>query len=463
MDSQYFLSYLCLIFVAAVMAVLGYANWRRFGGLEHIVLPVVLYYYSLFGAWKILRIKDTGAISDALDHLERSLTTVQINDDYVLTLLVYGTFNIMVLLGVWASFIPSWRSGTVSVSKRVFELSEVRVVTIAFGALVLSVLSLQSEITEALQSGASVYLFTRSEGGRWFTIHQLLNRVGLASLACAWPCILLAKKRSAIGLFALVFCSAIWIGYLGLLGNRNEIAVAVLGGIFFYALLGGRITFSRLLPLAFMAYVVLRAIEYLRANPTEGYATILWQAILTPDFWDPTKLASGSESMAAHLSLYGVLSRELPFTFGSSFLYLVQSLIPLYPSGSRVSDSYEIYSRALGAPEEQGFNIHFAAGAYLNGGLLGVFVSALLLLGLISLVKTVCSKAYCTERFRSAGLFAYSMFFALVPIAMRGGPEGLKGLFFEGFGIPFLVGLMGAAQVSMQADCGGKKMLEQRA
>jgi len=231
------------------------------------------------------------------------------------------------------------------------------------------------------------------------------------------------------------------LGYLGMLGNRNELVVAVLAGLYLLTALGGRIRWVQLVAVALMAFLLLRSIETLRAVSPEQMLGVFFASVLDPEFWNPSAVAGGSESLAAHLSMYGVLSADLPWTWGSSLVYLAQSLVPMLPATSRVPDSYAVYANGIGAPEGQGFNIHFAAGAYLNLGVLGVVVAA----GLLALL--VWSLRYWSLRMVSrhhAGfvlpsLVGYAFLCAFLPIAMRGGPEGLKALFFEGYLIPFLV------------------------
>jgi hypothetical protein len=164
----------------------------------------------------------------------------------------------------------------------------------------------------------------------------------------------------------------------------------------------------------------------------------------TVEFWDPSAVAGGSESLAAHLSLYGMMTSSAQWTYGTSLVYLAQSLIPFLPSEARVADSYELYARAVGAPDGQGFNIHFAAGAWLNGGLVAVLAFTVLL---VALFRTLRGWTRANARNPSRALpilMGYAFLCAMVPVAMRAGPEGLKALFFEGFALPFLVAWIGS-------------------
>src|SRR5690606_19608317 len=116
----------------------------------------------------------------------------------------------------------------------------------------------------------------------------------------------------------------------------------------------------------FVGFIVLRLIEFLRGIGVDALTIGIADVLATPEFWNPLALASGSESVAAHMSLYGIITDDIDLTFGSSILYLVNSMIPRNLLPDRVADSYTIYATSVSAPDDQGFTIHFAAGCYLN-------------------------------------------------------------------------------------------------
>jgi hypothetical protein len=230
-----------------------------------------------------------------------------------------------------------------------------------------------------------------------------------------------------------------WVSYLGALGNRNELVVAAIASVYFHALTGGHIRWPRLGLLAFLAYFALRTIETLRAVPPEQLVENFAKALVDPEFWNPAAVAGGSESLAAHVSLYGVISHSLPWSWGGSVIYFVQSLIPGLPNEMRVLDSYSLYAGAIGAPTGQGFNIHFAAGSYLNFGATGVIFAALILAVVYSVIRSVAVRRQGSQRVAHGVLMGYAFFCAFLPVGMRAGPEGMKALLFEGFVLPFLV------------------------
>lgn len=442
MNETMFLCYAFLSSFTILIPLMAVLNWRRVGGPEQLLIPALLYYYSLYGAWTVLSVKRGSLASDALDHLEASLVTVNIDGNYLLTICLYGLFVSLVVLGIGIRR-DGLHASTASGMPAIDGAPSVgRLISLALVALALSAVTLWAEILSAIDQGVPIYILTRTEASRWFTVHQLLNRVGLAAIAAAWPVLLLQGQRArhvrASGV-VLGGLTLVWLVFLGALGDRNAVVVATVGGFYFYRMLGGRIQWKRALLLAGVAFMVLRTIEYLRANPAADMLGTLAEAVTTARFWNPLALARGSESLAAHLSLYGIIEKHLPLTWGESLVYLAQSLVPFIPSGDRVQDSYQTYAHLVGAPASQGFNIHFAAGAYLNAGIPGLMVAAGIVVVLFHAARLTSARMAMRTRLQYPGLFAYAIFCSLLPIGMRAGPEGIKALVFEGFLLPMLV------------------------
>lgn len=438
--------YALLLVCTLMVGALTWLNWRRFRGIEFLGIGLLLYYYSLFGAWNVLALKGAGGESDALDHLEHVLFPVHVDGNYFLAIAIYGLFDVLLLAGLYMMPRRAWPRDALQAqgSTQAGAVSALSLAVVALVAMGGSGAALWGEITSALDQGVPVYLFTRADPGPLFTLHQLLNRVGLAALACAWPLLALDRGPATWRITAVALLlpsTGAWLAYLGMLGNRNEIIVAVLAGLYLHISLGGQLRLSRLVLVAGAAFLALRTIETLRAVPVAQMVGVFLDALLDPQFWNPGAVAGGSESLAAHLSLYGVLSADLPWTWGSSLVYLAQSLVPGWPAASRVADSYAVYASGVGAPDGQGFNIHFAAGAYLNLGIAGVVIAAAALALLVrSLRSWSQSLADRPGDWRLLPAMTGNAFLcALLPIAMRGGPEGLKALLFEGYLIPFLV------------------------
>ena len=241
-----------------------------------------------------------------------------------------------------------------------------------------------------------------------------------------------------------------WTIFLGALGNRNELLVASIAGVLLCYSLGARFGVTRTIAVAFGAFFVLRVIEASRGADLEGVVTNLGAVLTSGGFWNPLALATGTESLAAHMSLYGILSQDLDFTYGSSLLYLANSALPRLLNAERVPDSYTIYAAAVGAPETQGFTIHYAAGWYLNLGLPAVvFGAALLALIWGWLYRVQAARRRSSLQHYLPALVAFCFCSAYAPALMRGGPEGLKSLLVEGILIPYVL-----ARVALRWYCG---------
>ncbi|MGB7905729.1 MAG: hypothetical protein WCF43_13605 [Steroidobacteraceae bacterium] len=454
MIETFVICYATLAIFSLLIAAQSYGNWRRIGGGEQLVIGAGLYYFSLYGAWTVLSIKRGVGSSSALDHLEASLFRIEVDGNYLHSLILYGVFDALVLAGIWVLCRRFTDQETLPHSGfRAPRASSL--ITISMLALVLSVAALWGEIRAALDQGVPLYIFTRTEVSRWFKVHQLLNRVGLISLACAWPIHLTRAsvehlKRPAI--FVMSVVTGLWLVYLGALGNRSEVLVAVFAGFFLFVRLGARIRWGRLFMAVFFAYFALRSIETLRAIPSQDLLDHFLLALTDPEFWNPASVASGSESLAAHVSMYGILALSPPWIWGESAVYFVQSLLPFVPDTARVQDSYSIYAAAVGAPQGQGFNIHFAAGSYLNFGPIGVVFGAILLAALFAFVQAVSQWANRSPSMALPATLAYCYFCAMLPVSMRAGPEGLKALIFEGYVIPFLIAMLAVRNVGPKSS-----------
>ena len=68
----------------ATLACVGtiWAGWRMLRSPEFVLMPALMYYYTMFGAWQILRLKSAGDSTDALRHLEASLVAVHVDSEY---------------------------------------------------------------------------------------------------------------------------------------------------------------------------------------------------------------------------------------------------------------------------------------------------------------------------------------------------------------------------------------------
>jgi hypothetical protein len=426
---------LTILIAAAIFAV-----WRSTRSVHFVTGLLLVYYYSLFGAWKIINLRMTGAHNDALEHLEASLFPVSVDSHYLLTILIYGVFNLAMactlILGAGSNRIRKPVAGGDGLAVRHGLL-----LVIAAASMFASIAIVWQGILSAVQEGVSGYSTTRTDGMPLYTLHLLCNRIGLGALAIGLGSLLVVRDRLGAWLAPYLVLCAAWVAFLIVIGNRNELLMSFIAGFLLYTSQGGKLAPSKLFALAVCGFMALRFIEATRGTGIDAVLSGAGDVLFSADFWDPLAVATGSESLAAHISLYGILLRNLDLTYGSSVLYLLASMVPQAISSSRPPDIYTVYVNAIGAGgASQGFNIHYAAGWYLNFGVVGVVVGAVLLAlvwaALLRLSSNVSARG---PRARVSWTCALCFATAFAPDMMRNGPEGLKGLLVEAILIPFVL------------------------
>jgi hypothetical protein len=222
-----------------------------------------------------------------------------------------------------------------------------------------------------------------------------------------------------------------------ILGNKNEVFVALLTGFLAYVASVRRVNLVKAASILVIGFWFLYAIDCFRAVPIsrmrEAIEERLDQATDVAGF-----MTSSNEAYAAHFSLYGVLSAGIEPRFGYSLYALACSVVPRVLWPDRPSDIYVYYSESLNVMQNQGYSVHHATGWFLNFGYFGLPLGALAM----GLAWAYCLNAYQRINPRSGLLFrlfatvAPWLFVACLPPLVRAGPEGYKGFLIEGVMIP---------------------------
>src|SRR5437867_13244724 len=84
--------------ITLVIALLGLALLRKRKDAGLVVGIGALYYWSLFGAWYIVIDKTGGFSGKNYHYLEFKLFPISLDNDYLVTLVLYGAFIIVVQL-----------------------------------------------------------------------------------------------------------------------------------------------------------------------------------------------------------------------------------------------------------------------------------------------------------------------------------------------------------------------------
>lgn len=428
-----------LAVVTVVIGVLTAALYRlrREAGL--VIGCVVLYYWSLFGAWSIIIDKTGGFSGKNYQYLEYKLFPVSLDADYRTALGLYAGFIIVVQLTVLAALS---RRRERPIPRLI--LRHDPILAIGFLAALASFLIMRDKLTTAWALNTSAYFYTRSQTSEWFTLHQALNRVALIPTAIG-VAMLAAGRRSRY--FVNVVRRYTWPAYavllaaMGLftfvLGNKNEVFTALLTGFLAYLASVRRPNWVRVGLAAAAGMWFLYAIDFFRGAPLSGLQYAFSQRVE-----EATQVArfatSSNEAFAAHFSMYGVLATNTPPKFGYSLYSLICSAVPRVFWPDRPKDIYLYYSESVGAIQNQGYSLHHATGWYLNFGYAGVALGAVVL----GLIWAGCLNAHQRIRQKSGLLFrlfatlAPWVFAAGLPPLIRAGPEGYKGFLIEGLLIP---------------------------
>ena len=232
------MEYFALLAVATtVIVVLAAALYRKRRDAGTLVGIAALYYWSLYGAWFIVIDKTGGFSGKNYQYLESKLFPIALDGNYLLTLGLYAGFIILVELTLLAAVEPP-RENRASAP---LLLRHEPILLIGLGAGVASLLLVADKLGAAWALHMSAYEYTRSQTDEWFTLHQVLNRVALIPPAIGLA-VLAAGKRSRV-LVSAGRRYTLW-AYLALLagmgvftfvlGNKNEVLVALVAGVLAY-------------------------------------------------------------------------------------------------------------------------------------------------------------------------------------------------------------------------------------
>jgi len=427
-----------------LIAILATALYRRQRDLSVLFATGALYYWSLYGAWFVVIDKLGGFSGKNYHYLEYKMFPVALDSNYMLSLVLYTAFIVAAQLTLLFTLT---RSGKQRKPPAPLVLRHGPLLLISFAAGFASLLIIRDKLSAAWALNASAYYLTRMQSDQWFTLHQVLNRVALIPASIGLATLLAGSSArnfvSTGGRHALAGYLALIAGmgaFTFILGNKNEVFVAMLTGVLAYLAAVRRPNLFKVAAVVVVGMWFLYAIDFFR-----GAALSDLQHVVTEHFDEATDVGtfvtSSNEGYAAHFSMYGVLAANVEPRFGYSLYALACSLVPRVWWPDRPLDIYYYYSESVGAIQGQGYSLHHATGWYLNFGYPGVLLGGVVL----GWVWSVCLRA--RDRVRpNSGLFsrifasiAPWVFTAYLPPLIRAGPEIYKGFVLEGILISLVV------------------------
>jgi hypothetical protein len=430
---------LILTAATALIAVLALLLWRRTRDLSPAVMSAALYYWSLYGAWGLLEDKSGGYSGKKYHYLEARLFPVELDGAYAWTLALYAAF--VVAAQATALVLAGPRPRAAFQRRRI---AHGRILALSGAACAAAVLLTQNHLSTAWALQQSAYVYTRFAGDDWFTLRQVLNRAALVPAALGAG-ILLAGRENRFFVSTVrtwhVAGYGVLLAVMGaftfLLGNKNEVLVALLAGGLTYWHAAWRPRRGRALAAGAAGLWFLYSIDVFRGVPLSG----LWEAVRSggPALDQlPGFVRSSNEAYGAHFSLYGVLAHGMQMRFGYGLYSLACSLVPRIFWPGRPPDIYEYYAGSLGALGGQGYSIHHATGWYLSFGTAGVLLGGAVL-GLAwsgSLAFWRRCRPGSANAVWLAGVLAPWLLAAGLPPLLRAGIEGYKGVAVDALLLP---------------------------
>ena len=264
------------------------------------------------------------------------------------------------------------------------------------------------------------------------TVYQMLHQSGL-TFALLGATIYLCGDRGRYivgrrGLNALGYL--VVLGALGTLsvvmGNRSMLVFAASGAALFYLANAERPSRALIGGVVAAGIVSMSLLGIFRG--AGGFRDLGGQSLVGKvRYVIADAMTQDVEPFSAHASMYGTLQKHVPLTYGVSFLWLVTSPIPAVIRPALVPVSYQHYAEHVGAFADQGFTLHHATGWYINFGVPGLIVGAVVL-GWIwaALFNRFCAVAH--SRSHLGRVFSTVAFWSLTAFLPNLNPWWTRGL-----------------------------------
>jgi hypothetical protein len=418
----------------------------------------------LLGSWFIIFDELTGQAGKNFGlhyyHFAKLMFPVHADTIYLLTLSYYACFIIIIQLSIL--FFAKSKSNTGENEIIPININHFLLISACVISAIISFLLVWREILTAAKFHQSIYVITRHRPSKFFTIHQLLNEISvialyiglISAISGSNSKFIYGDNRKTI-LILYIIAVALIEFYLLLLGNKREILFGgILAVIFYFNNIRSRVNlkvlslflFIIILPLifndGFRSYSPTFLTNYFDVSDIE--TPVFEKEIVYTEFTIKNSSIAflfSNEMFCSHFSMYGVLSKNIPLTYGSSLVSFFASLIPhdLWPG--RPETIYDYYFKEINAEPGQGYTIHHSTGWYLNFGIWGIILGAMIFGFFWS---------WLYNRFRSLSkvrnnflkilfMLGISAFTAQIPTLIRTGPEGYKVMIFEALLLPALI------------------------
>ena len=450
--------YAVLAAASAIIGLLALVMWKKTGSVAFPIGIALLYYWTLLGAWFIVSDLLGGNTGMRYQYYFYKLFPIRLDDDYFWTLVLYAVFIVVIQLTVLHFVRKPDESGPRMAPLRI---SHEKILFFTSVAGLVAYVLVRNSRASAEAGNRSGYAFVRYDPSvRFFTVHQLLNRVAILGICIGASVVaagrtaryLVAEKAQWTTLAVYLLVLGFLVHFNLLMGNRYEIANSVIAATLFYLVNDRRPSKALLAGVCFVGLVAVGYIGYTRGYGGED-------VLVKGDFGEVVASSLNenlvsNEPFEAHLSLYGVIHKNVPVTYGTSFVSLAASVVPRNLWPTRPDTIYTYYIRSVGAPDTQGYNIHHATGWYLNFGPPGVIIGALLFGSFWAylfnmLHSELHDKSHVAQMF---AILAFCTFTSGIPAIVRAGIEGYKTIALEALIFPTALFTLASLRVVLRRN-----------
>lgn len=428
-----YITYILLIIITVYTVNTCITIWKRTQSLILIVPIAAMYFWTLYGVWFWIPMKLAGQ----KNFYEEIMFSTSIDWYYCQSILYYsffiGTFCFYIKRVAKREFIKNKKSTGSRKGQILHTIDTLINNNLYYGIILVSLLGFvylwKDDIVTAIITNVSAYSVSRfdSATGAKESIAQFLGNL---FIYLSVP--LLFARDAQFRKIVLYSCYAVFFGLNFALGNRAILIMGMAIGVMLFCEMYGirRFLKVRYLALGLLLFAGIHFISFVRGSNINDILEGNFEFNLFEIF---SSASTSSEKDAAQISMYGVLKYDTPFTYGSSVLFLFSTLIPSFLGLYRPPRIYEHYvSHTIPGGVDLGVTIHHATAWYLNFGLLGIVLGALMW-GKI--------QGFLFVR-RSRFVYLYgSVLFSAVSINMirDGGIECYKGALLMSTIIPMLI------------------------
>jgi len=448
---------LLLSFLTLIIIFLGWKIWKKTKCNNYLFGFFLIYFWTLNGAWIFTIDQLTGAkgaeIGISYYRIFEKLFPVQLDNNYFLTILYYGIFIILIQTVIWTLSSNNKKSNSNIIKPINISIKAFLILTI--GLIILDLFIIYPDIKESITQGRSLYFKLNDSTNKFLTIYQLISKIIAFTSVFSLIIYFLEKtdnfftfQKDRISSIVVISCLIFVVLFFIFTGNKHDL---LFSGIFGMLYMLRKITLNRIknfVAFSFILLILFISIDLSRGDQfffSKNKLQTNTQTKISDEPKENIKMRFKhfffhNEMFYAHFSMYGVLSKNVPITYGKSFNYLAHSMIPRSIISERPENIYQYYANEVNAQKGQGYTIHHATAWYLNLGVWGIFIGAIFL----GCIWGLLNNFFYRNNFKNTFLKLFVclspfLFVAFLPNLIRNGPEAFKGVFFESLLIPLLI------------------------